>query len=150
MQRFAIAYNGKDGRPFAPNEPFLNVEIDDYSAALSAAEVLKGEGYFAVTVFSYEDTLDEKAVTWDFVEKHAVQEPSKQQCIAALQDLKKEIEGWEWDEDYFKSGFQTPEDQMAWALHLVNRSIEIVQEAPSLGGVMMQSFQQKERCGNDN
>lgn len=75
MQRFAIAYNGKDGRPFAPNEPFLNVEIDDYSAALSAAEVLKGEGYFAVTVFSYEDTLDEKAVTWDFVEKHAVQEP---------------------------------------------------------------------------
>lgn len=132
---FAVAYNGKTGRGYAINEPFLDTDVDGYADALRVADVLKEAGYHPVVIFSYDGELDEKAVTWDFADQHAVKEPSRQQCIDALRSLRDEIEMWEWDEDYFKSGFQDSEDQTAWALHIVDVVIRAVQNVPDTGGL---------------
>ena len=128
MTNFAIAYKDKDGSGYTENEPYVDQEIDCFSEALSAAETYKNNGYQQVTIFTYTAKKDMDHITWRYVNDHRVKEPTKEDCVNVLENLKNEIEIWDWDFDYYHSGFSEMEDQIAWAQHILDVAIATIKQ----------------------
>ena len=52
----------------------------------------------------------------------------KEECIAILENLKEEMSFWEWDEDYYHSGYKDRNERIDWTIDRMNKVIEIVKE----------------------
>lgn len=52
---------------------------------------------------------------------------TKEECLRILIDLKEEIRMWEWEEDYYKSGKHSADEQMAWTLDRLDAVISVVE-----------------------
>ena len=129
MTHFAIAYKDRDGSGYAAGEPYVDTEINCLAAALSTAETYKKNGYQKVTIFTYDGKKDMDHVTWQYVNAHRVKEPSKEDCVDVLNSLKDEVEFWDWDYDYYHSGFAEKEDQIEWAKHILDVAIAAVKKS---------------------
>lgn len=129
MTQFAIAYQDKGSSENTKSKPHVNTEISCFSEALSTAETYKQNGCQKVTIFTYAGKKNMDHVTWRYINDHRVREPSKEDCVNVLESLKNEIEIWDWDSDYYHSGFTDVEDQLAWAQHILDVVIATVQKS---------------------
>lgn len=53
----------------------------------------------------------------------------KEECTAILNNLKEEIAMWEWEEDYYGSGYRNKGERIAWTLDRMDAVIKIVKDS---------------------
>lgn len=53
----------------------------------------------------------------------------KSECLFILKDLKEIIKGWDWEEDYYNSGYESRDGRISWTRDRFTKIIEIVDES---------------------
>jgi len=48
----------------------------------------------------------------------------KEKSILILEDMKKQVETWDWDEDYYNSGLEMREDRIEYAQAMITDMID--------------------------
>lgn len=53
---------------------------------------------------------------------------TREECIAIIDDLTNEIDYWDWEEDYYKSGLDTREEWIDWTKERLNKIKQIIND----------------------
>lgn len=73
-ERYAVAYNDKNGNGFIETEPWIFDDFDDISQGRIEANRLIRSGYKNVTMFKICGQPPE-CITWSYVKKHEINFP---------------------------------------------------------------------------